>query len=170
MDYVAAAAALLSEVGLTFDDVYELGRPWLIGPAGFTTVIGRPKYEGIYRPPSRQNPTSRQRALIGLTGPVDSDVMLSILSHECGHVFFDEAFTSRPEYEQEHRAIRYGLAAFERVTGRPPHDWIVQRERKYLRWHCWRRQQALGDAIEYRGWKREIVEWCGFRPAIESYF
>lgn len=164
MNYQKIASALLAEVGLTFDDVYELGRPWLIGPPGFAWVNGRPEYAGICHPPSTQNPTARQRHLIGLTGPVDSEWMLSILAHECGHVRGDHGMSSRPPYIEEYAAEIYMIEAFQRHLGRDPHDFLIARAKKYVRFHCRMRELSLGGYPESKGWSGEVLDWCGYQP------
>lgn len=165
-DFTRLAAAMLAEVGMTFDDCFELGRPWLRGPEGWTFVIGRPRYAGEFRPASTRNPHVRQRPSIGITGPIDSEIMLSILAHECGHAAGrSHGGTSKPEYEEEYEAIRYGLDAMRRHLGREPHSFIVDREKKYLRSHCFARFRVMGPAPIKR-WSREIVEWCGFDKSL----
>lgn len=162
-DWTPIAAAVLAEVGLTFDDVYDLGREWRRGPPGFEFMTARPAYRGICHPPARHNPTARQRCLIGLTGPVDCETMLSILAHECGHVSADVWGSSRPEYIQEADAERYAHEALRRHLGREPHQHIVDRGRKYVRAHCWSRYRIMGPAPTKR-WVRTVVESCGFNP------
>ncbi len=110
MEFEKIARAMLAEVGLTFDDVYELGRPWLRGPPGFEFMVGKPRYAGICHPPSRHNPTSRQRHLIGITGPIDSEWLLYILAHECGHVVGGHGVSSRPPYIEEYQAEMYAIS------------------------------------------------------------
>lgn len=161
-NWTALAAAVLAEVGLTFDDVYDIGRPWVRGPVGLQFLTGKPRYAGIYHRPSWDNPTSRQRPLIGLTGPVDSEWMFYILAHECGHVALDHGrFISTPEYVNEFEAERYALATVERHLGRPPHPFFDQVARKHVRGHCWARYEWAGPNPT-KGWNRMIVEWCGF--------
>lgn len=162
MDYVGIAAAMLAEVGLSFDDVLDTGRPWIMGTGPFTQVIARPAYAGSCAYPNRDNPTSRQRCLISLTGPIDSDEMLHLLAHECGHAQ-KPYWTSVKLYIQEYHAEMYASNAFARHTGRWPHDYIINRGKKYVRKHCWMREQSMSEFGRIE-WAWEIVEWCGFKP------
>lgn len=159
-DWTALAAAILAEVGLTFDDVLDLGRSWEMGPPGFRTVIGEPNFSGYVYTYNRDNPTSRKRPLIALTGPVDCEEMLHVLAHECGHIACN-AWTSQPEYEHEYAAELYAFAAFRR-HGLEPSPQIVQRAKDYVRAHCEGRYHIMGAEPLAKGWRREIVEWCGF--------
>ena len=165
-DYIDAAARLLAEVGLTFDDVFDLGRP--SADERFGLQVG-PKWRfalrGVCDYPIPSNPTSRKRCLISLTGPVDCDEMLMILAHECGHA--SKRFSvSVPLYEQEYFAEIYAKAAFERVAGREPAREIIEAGKRYVRNHCKRRFKEMGTHPT-KGWRRDIIEWCGFKPKVE---
>lgn len=161
------AAAMLAEVGLTFDDVYDLGRDWLRGPSGFEFNCGPVAYRGICHYPSTDNPHSRQRALIGLTGPIDCEMMLYILAHECGHVAQVRSLHMRsistPTYEKEYDAEIYAIEALRRHLGREPAPSIIKRGKKYVRDFCTQRFRSLG-ADPTKGWRRDVVEWCEFKP------
>lgn len=164
IDWTGIARAMLAEVGLTFDDVYDLGRHWGPPPPGFVFKAKRPIWRGIMLPPNHDNQTARQRPLIGLSGPVDCEKMLSVLAHECGHVHdIRWVWSSIPEYELEYAAELYMIAAFERHLGRLPHPWIVASAKRYVRYHCWRRYHSVGPEPT-KGWRREVVDWCGFNP------
>ena len=152
-DWSALAVAILSEVGLTFDDVYDLGR------------FDERDLRGICHPPVWRNPTSRKRPLIGLSGPVDSEAMLAVLAHECGHAILGHGLTSTPEYIEEAEAEFYAHAALQRHLGREPHDYIVSTSRKYVRAHCWNRFRNVGPAPT-KGWSARVVHWCGFNPGV----
>lgn len=152
-DWPALAAAILAEVGLTFDDVYDLGRFDDRNP------------QGICHPPSWRNPTARKRPLIGLSGPVDSEAMLSVLAHECGHAALGHGTTSVPEYIEEAEAERYAHAALRRHLGRDPHDHIIRTGKKYVRSYCWRRFRSMGPTPT-KGWRWDVVQWCGFDPGV----
>lgn len=170
IDWTAVAANLLAEVGLSFDDVYDLGREWVRGPVGLQFMTGKPAYRGICHRPSQDNPTSRRRHLIGLTGPVDGEWMAAILAHECGHVFFDHGrFISTPDYIQEAQAEMYAHNALAKQLGRWPHPFLVESGKKYVRGWCWHRFRELG-ADPTKGWRQSVVEWCGFDPGVELDF
>lgn len=160
MEYHQIAEAMLAEVGLTFDDVYDLGREWEYGPPGFRFVVGERMYRGICHMPNRNNPFTRQRHFIGITGPIDCEWMLHTLAHECGHVVTYRG-GSTPEYEEEYKAERYAIDAFERLVGRPPHDFFITKGKRYVRMHCWRRFHQMGPDPA-KGWRRDIVDWSEF--------
>lgn len=166
IDWTAHAKSILAEVGLTFDDVYDLGRPWWRGPEGFAFIVGRPNHRGIYHPANRENPTSRKRALIGLTGSVDSEIMLAILAHECAHAKFGHGGSSTPEYVEEYHAEIYALRTILHYLGRPAHPWIISQCKRNVRRHCWHRFRALG-AEPTKGWDTSVIEWCGFNPGVK---
>lgn len=162
-DYTAVAAALLRDVGLSFDDVFDLGRSWRRGPVGFETRIGRPHFEGVIYPFNPSNPTSRQRQMIGLTGPVDCDAMVLTLAHECGHAARRHHHRiSTPEYIQEYEAEIYALEKFEEIMGRPAHPYFFDQGKKYVRKHCWSRFRIMGPSPIVKGWRRDVIEWCEF--------
>lgn len=163
MDYEKVASALLAEVGLTFDDVLDDGRDWEIGPPGFRTIIGRPAYAGWCKLPIRANKMSRQRVTIGLTGPVDCEEMLFVLAHECGHAL--QRHSSTPLYEDEYDAEMYAIAAFQRHLGRDPHPDTIKRAKQNVRRHCQTRFAQMG-ADPTKGWRRDILEWCGFKRKV----
>lgn len=162
MDYVGIAAAMLAEVGLSFDDVLDTGRPWIMGAGPFKTVISRPRYSGRCSYPNHDNPTSRRRCLISLSGPVDCDTMLHVLAHECGHAA-KPYWTSTKPYIEEYQAEMYANDAFARHTGRWPHDYIIESGKKYIRLHCWEREQSMKEFGQL-DWAWEVVEWCRFKP------
>lgn len=164
MDWGALASALLAEVGLTFDDVYDLGRPWNMGPTGFSITVSRPAYSGICHGPAWDNPTARQRHLIGLTGPVDSEWMLYILAHECGHVYFSHHGKSSKIYAQEYQAEVYAIDALSRHLGRAPHDFLITMAKKYIRRHCRERDYDMKGTLDHRSWEWGILLWCGYTP------
>ncbi len=57
----------------------------------------------------------------------------------------------------------YANDAFQRHTGRWPHPWIIEKGKKYVRYHCWRRERELSH-YGHIEWAWEVVEWCGFKP------
>jgi hypothetical protein len=166
-DWTPVATALLAEVGLTFDDVYDLGRDWVRGPPGWEFSIGKALHRGICHYPSTDNPHARQRALIGITGPVDCELMLHILAHECGHVAQLRSLLmmspSTPLYVREYDAEIYALDALRRHLGRDPAPSIVGGAKSHIRHICRERYKSLG-VDPTKGWRRDIVEWCRFVP------
>lgn len=161
-DWTALASAILAEVGLTFDDVLDIGRDWVIGPPGLETQIAEPTPHATVYPCFPGNPTARSRPLIAITGPIDDERMLHMLAHECGHIAC-KAWTSEPEYVHEFRAERYANAAILRHLGRDPSPEIVESGKAYVRAHCEGRFQIMGASPTKR-WRRDVVEWCGFEP------
>lgn len=152
-DWPSLGAAILADVGLTYDDVFDLGR------------FDDRDLRGICYPVSWRNSTSRLRPLIGLTGPVDSETMLAILAHECGHAVLGHGYSSTPEYIEEAEAEQYAHEALRRHLGRDPHDHIIRSGKKYVRGYCWQRFRRMGPRPTKR-WSAKVVEWCGFDPGV----
>ncbi len=161
-DWTALAAAVLAEVGLTFDDVVELGRDWVCGPPGFEVQTDEPAWRGHVHRPDSNSSTSRQRYTIAITGPVDAEEPLWVLAHECGHIACN-AWTSEPQYIHEFRAERYAHEAFVRHVGREPKRSTIEEGKAYVQAFCKQRYASLG-ADPHKGWRRDIVEWCGWQP------
>lgn len=172
MNYQNIAAAMLADVGLTFDDVVDTGRPWeWRTPFGVSVERNSDrKYTGRCLGHNSSNPTSRQRHLIELSGPVDCEFMLFILAHECGHVSHRHCFSSLPVYWQEYQAEIYAIKAFSIHVGRWPHPFFICRAKKYVREHCWNRQYHNPDSARIRGWNGAVLEWCGFVPQIGEIY
>ena len=156
IDWQVLALQILSSVGLTFDDVYNTGRgPYEDAPDRLSGVTHLPSHA----------PGFRARALIGLSGPVDSEFMLFILAHECGHVHYGAS--SIPAYIQEYKADIYAIERCSLALGRMVSEEIISKSREHVRRYCAVRYMEMGPR-PIKPWDREVVEWAEFYPPHSS--
>lgn len=160
LTWLEMGRAILSEVGLTRDDVLDIGRDWIIGPPGMEMEVAPPRPRACVYSRNRDNPLSRTKPLIAITGSIDSEEMLHLLAHECGHIACN-AWTSEPDYEREYRAECWATARVAHHLGRPVKLEIIEAGKRYVRAHCEVRFRIMG-ADPIKGWWQEAVEWCGF--------
>jgi hypothetical protein len=166
-DWVELSRRILAEADLTFDDVVDIGRPWILGRPPFEAYVSRPAYAGECRYANPENPTSRKKTIISLTGPVDCAAMFCILAHEVGHALDKRVHTSDPDYVKEYRAETFAWAKFEEYLGVPVPVSIQHAGRRYVRSHCEARYRDLGKDPT-KGWDKEILEWCKFKRRVVS--